>query len=247
MANFNASRITASVFGVFGGILGLEHGIGEILQGNAAAATTVINAYKAPGLLFPFGVEPAMTLIHNYLITGILAVITGLLIMIWSAFFIQNKGGGIILYLLAILSLLVGCGFAPIFVLLLTGIAGFKIKSAFKLWRKTPAGMRQVLARLWPWLLGAMFLVTPVSVIWGYFAGMNQPLVNMNASIILAMACGWTQLLFIILTSIAAMARDSLKNRRKYDLQYYRNHTHCPRYTAASRDRLLPVLLTMPI
>ena len=32
----NATRITVSTFGVLMGLAGLEHGIGEILQGNTA-------------------------------------------------------------------------------------------------------------------------------------------------------------------------------------------------------------------
>ncbi len=210
----NASRITASSFGVLGGILGLEHGIGEILHGNIAITTTVINAYTGKGLPFPFGVEPAMTIIPNYLITGILAVITGLIIMAWSAFFIHKKFGSIILYLLLILLLLVGGGFAPILFLILSGIAGFKIKSSFKLWNKTPSVFRGFLALLWPWFFTAELLMVPVPIIYGYLSGLNGPNPDPDVFVTLSIASGLTVLGLIILTVITAMAHDSLKKKQ---------------------------------
>jgi hypothetical protein len=69
--NINASKILAMIFGIYGGIFGFEHGIGEILQGNSTIENIKFYAYKSPGLPFPFGREPAMTLIPIYLITGI--------------------------------------------------------------------------------------------------------------------------------------------------------------------------------
>lgn len=93
------------MFGVYGGFLGLEHGVGEIMQGNAAMTSVQINAYAPPGLPFPFGREPTMTLLPTLLLAGILAVLTDLTVMIWSAFFIQMKHSILILYLMSILLL----------------------------------------------------------------------------------------------------------------------------------------------
>jgi hypothetical protein len=39
-----ATRIVASTAGVYGGLLGIEHGIGETLQGYGAPGSIVINA-----------------------------------------------------------------------------------------------------------------------------------------------------------------------------------------------------------
>ena len=54
-----------------------------------------------------------MTLIQNFLITGIFAIFVALVVMAWAAFFVQRKNGGLILILLSILMLLVGGGFIP--------------------------------------------------------------------------------------------------------------------------------------
>ncbi len=43
-ARNSATRIVASAVGVYGGLLGMEHGIGETLQGNVAPGGILINA-----------------------------------------------------------------------------------------------------------------------------------------------------------------------------------------------------------
>jgi hypothetical protein len=124
MKRRGAARTLSSILGVYGGFLGFEHGIGEMLQGNLAVPAIRINAYGSAGLPFPFGHEPAMTLLPTYLTTGIAAALTALLITIWSAFFIAKKSGPLVLLLLSILLLLVGGGYGPIPILLLSAVAG---------------------------------------------------------------------------------------------------------------------------
>ena len=72
---------------------------------------TRIFAVSPSELPFPFGHEPAMTIIPNLLVTGILAIIFGLFIVIWAAVFVPKKNGGAVLFLLSIILLLVGGGF----------------------------------------------------------------------------------------------------------------------------------------
>ena len=43
-ARNSATRIVASTVGMYGGLLGVEHGIGETLQGNVAPDSLLINA-----------------------------------------------------------------------------------------------------------------------------------------------------------------------------------------------------------
>ena len=54
-----------------------------------------------------------MTLVQNFLITGIFAILVSLVVIAWSAMFIQPKNGGITLILLSLFMLLVGGGFIP--------------------------------------------------------------------------------------------------------------------------------------
>jgi hypothetical protein len=58
--------------------------------------------------------EPAMTLVPNFLLTGILAIVMGIIVTIWAAMFIEHERGGLILILLSIAMLLVGGGLVPV-------------------------------------------------------------------------------------------------------------------------------------
>jgi hypothetical protein len=110
--------LLASALGIFAGLGGgVLHGIGEVLQGSVAPNGTLIEAW--PALQVVVG-EPAMTLVLNFLLTGILAIIMGIIVTMWAGKFIQHKSGGLILILLSIVMLLVGGGLIPPFF----GIAG---------------------------------------------------------------------------------------------------------------------------
>ena len=70
----NATRVTVSTFGVLAGIAGIEHGIGELLQGNVAPNGLVIESWAGSELFRILAGEPAMTLIPNLLASGIRSV-----------------------------------------------------------------------------------------------------------------------------------------------------------------------------
>ena len=55
-----------------------------------------------------------MTLVVNFFVTGVLAIIVGLMVILWSAAFVQRKNGGVVLILFSVALLLVGGGLAPI-------------------------------------------------------------------------------------------------------------------------------------
>jgi len=182
--NTSALRTTASVFGIYAGLLGMEHGFFETLQGNVATKGMKILAVAPPGLPFPFGHEPAMTLIPNFLLTGIFAMIFGLLIVIWAARFVQKKRGAVVLFLLSIILLLVGGGFGPITLLLTASIAAAKIDKPLIWWRShLSTRSRLLLAELWPWFFAGALLYVPVEFIIGYIFGVkNYPKLNLPLS-----------------------------------------------------------------
>ena len=182
--NTSALRTTASVFGVYAGLLGMEHGFFETLQGNVATKGMKILAVGPPGLPFPFGHEPAMTLIPNFLLTGIFAMIFGLLIVIWAARFVQKKQGAVVLLLLSIILLLVGGGFGPITLLIAASIAAAKIDKPLIWWRShLSTRSRLLLAELWPWFFVGALLYVPVEFTIGYIFGVkNNPKLNLPLS-----------------------------------------------------------------
>lgn len=166
--NVNSIRATASVFGGYAGLLGMEHGYFETLQGNTAPKGLKILAVSPSELPFPFGHEPAMTLIPNFLATGIAAMIVGLAVILWSAAFVQRKHGSAILLLLSVLLLLTGGGFGPISLLLVACIAASQIDKPLTRWRThLPDGLRRVLASLWFWSFACALLWVPAEFILG--------------------------------------------------------------------------------
>jgi len=125
MKILSKTRAAASILGIFAGLGGASHGPGEILQGNIAPSGIMIEAW--PGLTVLAG-EPAMTIVPNFLVTGVLAIIFGLIAAIWAAAFVQKKNGGLVLILLSIIMLLVGGGIVPPWFGVAAGIIGTRIK-----------------------------------------------------------------------------------------------------------------------
>jgi hypothetical protein len=111
------SRPAASTIGVIAGVIGVQHGYYELLQGGKPLNGILFDAVSGTSLsslpTSQWTGWPAMTLVPNFRITGIFAIVVSVVLMAWSALFIQRKNGGPTLGLLSILMLLVGGGFIP--------------------------------------------------------------------------------------------------------------------------------------
>jgi hypothetical protein len=167
----NKRRITASVLGVYAGLLGVIHGWFEILQANTRPQGLLIQAmgpYCQPDA-FWHACLPAMTIVPSFRGTGILACLVGLGVIVWSLAFIATIHGGRVLAALSIVLLLVGGGFVPLWVGLLAGLAGSRI-GFYPPWNwlrsKLPG---RLLAALWPWPLVLLMIWLPGSWVLGYF------------------------------------------------------------------------------
>jgi hypothetical protein len=151
----SATRVTASVFGALAALAGIEHGIGELLQGSVRPDGLVIESWPDSKAFEPLSGEPAMTLVPNLLLTGILAVIAAVALGIWAVTFVERRRGGLGLVLLSVLLLLVGGGFGPPLIGVIVGIAATRIGSVP---RRAPGSLSRALARAWPWILGVAVL-----------------------------------------------------------------------------------------
>jgi hypothetical protein len=170
----NATRIVATTFGVLAGLAGLEHGIGETLQGNIAPNGMMIESWPESETLRILGGEPAMTIIPNLLVTGVLAILVSLVLLVWAVAFVQRKHGGLILILLSVILLLVGGGFGPPLQGIIAGVTGTRINASFTWWQShLSLKARHFLARLWPWsfaaCLAAWLLLFPGTLVIGHF------------------------------------------------------------------------------
>jgi hypothetical protein len=147
-----ATKTVATWLGVVAGIAGLEHGYFEFLQGNTTT----------PGLAFPswgppcipeeiwHACEPAMSIIPNFLITGILAMLLSLALIVWAVWFVQRRHGGWVQMALSVLLLLFGGGFFPPIVGFVGGLAGTQIHRPLL---GRPTRLTLFTAKLWPWTL----------------------------------------------------------------------------------------------
>ncbi len=202
----NATKITASIMGILAGLAGIEHGVGEILQGSVAPEAVVFQSWPNSAAMEIVNGEPAMSVLPNLLVTGVLAVLISLVFLAWVLFFIQRRHGGLVLMLICLPWLLFGGGFGPPLLGLILGASATKIHSSFGGWRAhVPGGVRRFLGGLWPWLLGACIaawlVMMPGTVLINYFWGMN------NAEVVFGLILAMFTLLF--LTILAGYARDS--------------------------------------
>jgi hypothetical protein len=200
-----ATRVLISTFGALVGLIGIEHGSGEVLQGNAAPSGIMILSWPGSAFFQVLGGEPALTIIPDLLITGILAILFSLAYLVWAILFIQRKHGGLILILLSIAMLLFGGGiFPPVFGIIL-GAAATRINAPLTSWPyHLPTGLHQILERMWPWLYGACVTswlgMFPGMPILSYFFGVYD-----TTLIFTLLICMFG---FLLLASLAASARD---------------------------------------
>ena len=178
-----------STFGVLAGLVGIEHGLGAVLQGNTAPDSVVILSWPDSPFFDILAGEPAMTLIPNLLITGILAIVVSAIFAVWAALYVQRKNGGLILLLLSVIMLLVGGGFGPPLLGIVLGVTGTRIHAPLTWWRTRLAfGTRRFLSNLWPWAFGVCFIawlaLFPGISLFDYFVGVADPyIMNTLASV----------------------------------------------------------------
>ena len=212
MNDNHATKTVASTFGVLVGLAGIEHGIFEILQGNVATNDFMIDAIGPAQRFWEYGTETALTIIPNFLITGIFAVIFGLLVTIWSWAFIERKFGAWIFGLLSLILWFVGGGFAPILMALFGFLAAVKIKSSLSWWRNhLPNTLKNFLSNLWPWPLVVYVFVFVFGVEIAIFGYPLLWIFSANVTNIIQ----WSLALFMVLlwpiSIITAFAHDIMK------------------------------------
>ena len=175
-----STRITAATLGIYAGLLCVEHGVFEIFQGNVVTNGPMINAMGPscqPDAVW-HACFPALTLLPNFLTTGILAIIIGLMVLIWAAGFVHRRHGGVILIFLSILMLPVGGGFIPAFIGVIAGKAGTRIHAPLTWWRRRSPSVLKTLPKLWPWTL--ILLLIWIFANWIFGILFNQLMLNLS-------------------------------------------------------------------
>ncbi|MFW9906854.1 MAG: hypothetical protein ACFFFH_21295 [Candidatus Thorarchaeota archaeon] len=205
--DFSATRVVASTLGVLLGLGGMEHGFFEMLQGNVTPTSYIIDAIGPEQELWPGAAEPALTIIPNFFVTGILAITVGLLVTIYSAVFIQRKYSARSLFILSVLLLLVGGGAGPLFSGILVVILVTRINKPLLWWRDhLSVNVRDFLRKTWPWSLityVTMNLFTVVVTItgWPFILFFNE--IIMIAILYILGNIGLVFMVFAILSAFA--------------------------------------------
>jgi hypothetical protein len=210
MENINKkTRITASAIGVLLGLAGIvNHGIFEILQGNITTNGFYIEAIGENNRFWLYGTEGAFTLIHNFLISGIFAILVGLAIVVWSLKYIHAKHGATVFLALLILLTLVGGGIGHIILFLPTWAFVTRINKPLDWWkRKLSFQLRKKLATVWIYFLLATlisWLIVMELGIFGYFPGKDDPDIILNYVFIFL----FSTVILACITFICAIAGD---------------------------------------
>lgn len=145
-----ATRIAVATFAGLAALAGVEHGIGEILQGSVAPPAVVFESWPEASAFEVLSGEPAMSLIPNLALTGVLTIVVAIALAILGVRFLFRPGGGGVLIGVSVLLLLVGGGLAPPLIGLLVGFTALRLPSTHL---GPPRRIAGWLAPAWLWLL----------------------------------------------------------------------------------------------
>jgi len=202
----SGAKAVASTYGILVGLAGIEHGIFEILQGDVPTGGIMIDAIGDAQRFWEGGMETALTIVPNFLWTGILAVLVGILVTVWAYAFVDRKYGASVLLLLTVTLFLVGGGFAPIFLSLLAFGAATRIGKPLNWWRERMPG-RSSLAKLWPSLLILFVVVFWTAVGIQIFGLPIDATITMNIMVVFSLA----MVILMPIAVIVAISYDAQK------------------------------------
>lgn len=209
--NLNATRVILTTVGVIFGLSGMNHGFFEFLQGNTPTTSLVVDAIGKAQRFYAEGTEPAFTIIPNFLVTGLLAMLVGLVIVIWSLRFIQTQHGRSVFLGLFILLFLVGGGIGQLVFFIPAWAFGTRMDKPLTWWKeKLPRSIWPFLSRLWPVTLTLSTISVVIGVemaIFGYFPGMTDSVTISDTAMYFVLISA----LLNIVTFIAGFGHDLLR------------------------------------
>lgn len=174
-----ATRLITSILGITLAIAAFHHGFFELLQGNNATAGLLIQAIGEQQRFWVHGTEEAITIIPNYLVSGLLTMAISIFAAIWSVKFIDRKYGSIIFLSSFIALTLVGGGLGHIIFFLPIWGYSTRISKKLNFWSKLiTINARRLVGKIWPFLVGiasVAFIIALEISVFGYFPGIKDP------------------------------------------------------------------------
>jgi hypothetical protein len=138
-------------FGIVVAVAGVEHGIGEILEGPVVPSSVVIESWPDTPAFAILSGEPAMTIIPNLLVSGVVTIAVSIAFAVWAVGYAHRPRGGLVLIGLSVALLLVGGGFAPPLIGVILGLAATRIGVRTPM----PGPTARRFGVVWRWALGA--------------------------------------------------------------------------------------------
>ncbi|MFX1520998.1 MAG: hypothetical protein ACFFCD_13865 [Promethearchaeota archaeon] len=185
----NATRVIVTTLGLILGVTGMVHGFFEVLQGNTPTGGILIDAIGPEQQRWLYGGESAITLIPNFLITGIVTMCISVVVILWTLFFIRKMYGSSVFLVLNILSFLTGGGVFQVVTFTLTWAFSTRINNSLDWWaNQLSAELRQQIKTLWlPFtILGVISyaIVQDIAVL-GAVPGITAPEMILNVVFLL--------------------------------------------------------------
>ena len=175
-----ATRAVASTLGVLVGVGSIDHGVLECLQGPRPTPGLIVNALGTGyrWTVWKQGGEGAFTLLPTFLLSGIMASLLGVVMIVWAIRFLPSRYGPILFLALGVTSFLTGGGVAQVVLFTLTWGVATRIHASLCFWERTiPGKPRQILGAVWPWTLAAstvLFVAALEIAVFGYVPGVQD-------------------------------------------------------------------------
>lgn len=171
--------MVSATFGVLAAVAGIEHGVGEILQGAGPPDGLVIESWPDSPAFEILGGEPAMTVIPDVLLSGIVTVVVAVGLGAWAIWGAHRSRGGLVMIAGSLVLLLVGGGFGPPLMGAIAGIGATRIGADPP---RPPGRALRALAPFWRFLLiagvlGFLALVPGVPLLAEYAGFESEALV----------------------------------------------------------------------
>ena len=202
------TQFTTMVLGITLAIAGGHHGFFEILQGNIPTASFLIQSIGPEQQFWIHGSDEAITIIPNFLTTGILALLTSISIVVVCLFYLKYRKVSRVLLILFILLTLFGGGIGHIpFFLMVWAFSRYQTGD-LPLWGASLKGrFSKIFSKCWPYLLfisSISFLIGLEISIFGFVPGLTDP----DRILMVCWAFLAVSLFFMPLTYVAAIIRD---------------------------------------
>lgn len=179
-ATRSATRTSVTVLGLLAALNGADHGIGAISQGPGRPPGLVYESWAHVEAFDPLDGEPALTLIPDLLVSGLVTLTVALALGAWVTRWPGHQHNGPVVLGLTAVLLLVGGGFGPALLGLVVGLLAMRIDAS-----PSPAAgpVERLVARLWPWPLAvasSCFLGLVPGTVLLYLAGVDSDAVVMT-------------------------------------------------------------------